>query len=293
MDANRKESKMRNRREFLKKTALMTAAGLGTAGKASLADSPTNPLPERSRTSYETYALDNDRFFVPSSRGGHESGNDGCVKIVVKGRREYLSGIDPERSALTVVDMQWGCCRGWPALIAKYDKNLAELFERRMNDVAVPNVTRLLRLFRQHDMPVIYLTIGPEEIIPEIAPDPSRLYRDMGNSRERGAREFHVVKWSSGAFGTSAFDNVLKELGIATIFFVGTDTCGCVDATMSGAFDKSYQTILVEDGCVSSRPELHEATVKIWNYKGFVRTTTQVVQDYPWNSWVDPAVTKR
>lgn len=284
---------MGNRREFLKNAALMTTAGLDTAGNGPLAGSQTNPLPERARTSYETYAFDNERFFVPSSSSGHESGNDGWVKITVKGRREYLSGIDPERSALTVVDMQLVCSRGWPALIAKYDKNLGQLFERRMNDIAVPNVTRLLRLFRQHDLPVIYLTIGPDEIIPEIAPDPSRLYRDMGDSRERGAREFHVIKWSSGAFGTSAFDNVLRELGIATIFFVGTDTCGCVDATMSGAYDKSYQTILVEDGCVSSRPELHEATVKIWNYKGFVRTTAQVVQDYPWNSWVDPAVTKR
>jgi nicotinamidase-related amidase len=282
---------MGNRREFLKKTAIMTTAGLGTATDAFPAGSSTSPLPKGSRTNYNTYAFDNCRFFAPLSSGGRESGGDGWVKITVKGRREYLSGIDPQRSALAVIDLQRGCSRDWPAAIAKYDKNLGELFERRVNDIVVPNVTKLLRLFRQHDLPIIYTTLGQDEVIPEIAPDPSR--RRMGKAQERGAREFVVVKWASGAFGTSPFDNVLRELGIATIFFVGTDTCGCVEGTMSGAYDRSYQTILVEDGCVSSRPELHEATVKIWNYKGFVRTTAQVVRDYPWDSWVDPAVTQR
>ena len=50
------------------------------------------------------------------------------------------------------------------------------------------------------------------------------------------------------------------------------------------------QVILVEDGCRGSRPDLHEAAVKIWAHKGLVRTTDQVISDYPWESWVDPKV---
>jgi len=34
----------------------------------------------------------------------------------------------------------------------------------------------------------------------------------------------------------------------------------------------------------------HDATVKIWAYKGFVRNTEQVINDYPWQNWVDPDV---
>jgi nicotinamidase-related amidase len=279
---------MGNRREFLKNAALMTTAGLGTADHSSVAGG--SPPPERSRMSYGTYAFDNTRFFAPQSLGGKESGGDGWVKIAVKGRREYLSGIDPQRSALAIIDLQKGCAREWPSSIAKYDKNLGARFAQRMNEIAIPNVTQLLHLFREHDLPVIYTAIGQDEIIPEIAPD---LNRHGRGGSGKGTLEFVIAKWSSGAFATSAFDNVLRELGVATIFFVGTDTCGCVDHTMSEAYDRSYQTILIEDACVGTFPELHEAVVKIWGYKGFVRTTAQVVQDYPWDSWVDPAVTYR
>ena len=51
---------------------------------------------------------------------------------------------------------------------------------------------------------------------------------------------------------------------------------------MTEAYDRCYQTILIEDGCMSCRQELHEATVKIWTYKGFVSSTEQVMQDYAW-----------
>ena len=84
----------------------------------------------------------------------------------------------------------------------------------------------------------------------------------------------------------------MKENGIQTIFFAGVDTCGCVDATMTEAYDRAYQTILIEDTCCSSRPELHEAAVKIWAYKGFVRTASQIIRDYPWQNWIDPDIEK-
>ena len=223
----------------------------------------------------KTYAFDNCRFFAAHSEGGIESAGEGWVRITAKGRREYLSGIDPDRSALVVVDMQVGCVRSWPDAIARYDTELGEIYHRRMADIVIPNVTRLLDFARENGILVVYLALGQGEIIPEIAPllDGSDLL---------------VRKYSSGAFATSALDNVLIEHGIATTFYVGTDTCGCVAGTMSGAYDRGYQTILIEDGCCSSRPELHEATVKIWAYKGFVRTSGQVISDYPWQSWIDP-----
>ena len=62
---------------------------------------------------------------------------------------------------------------------------------------------------------------------------------------------------------------------------------------MSSALDRVYQTIMIEDACASRPPELHEATVKICAYKGFVRTTDQVINDYPWQAWVDPDISAR
>jgi nicotinamidase-related amidase len=220
-----------------------------------------------------TYAYDNCKFFVPRYQGGQQLGSEGWVKITAKGRREYLPGIDPERSALVIVDMEagWG---EWAERIGRYNPTLADTILNRMDNVTVPNIARLLKFFRDHQMLVVYLTLGGPGIMPELAPDGEVVLR----------------KYSAGAFATSSLDNVLREHGIATTFFVGQDTCACVDATMSGAHDRSYQTILVEDGCCSARPELHEAAVKVWAYKAFVRTTDQVIDDYAWQCWVDPGM---
>ena len=54
--------------------------------------------------------------------------------------------------------------------------------------------------------------------------------------------------------------------------------------------DRNYQTILVSDASYSSVHELHDAAVKIWSYKGFVRTTDQVLNDFPWQNWIDPGL---
>ena len=222
----------------------------------------------------KTYAFDNCRFFVSREEGGEQLGSEGWVKITAKGRRDYLPGIDPDRCALVVVDMQEGCVKHWPDAIARYDQDLADIYRTRMSDIVIPNVARLLDFFRQKGMLVVYLTLGEDAIAPQLAPQGERIVR----------------KYSSGAFATSALDNVLREHGIATVFCVGTDTCGCVAGTVRGAYDRSYQTILIEDGCCSSRPELHEATIKIWAYNAFVRSTEQVIGDYPWQRWVDPGL---
>ena len=225
----------------------------------------------------KTHAFDNTRFFVGHSEGGSESGGDGWVRITAKGRREYVPGIDPDRSALVIVDLQKGY-DVWIEMMATYSEYLSEAFARRLADVVVPNVARLLDFFREKGMLVVYLTLTPSRIMDEVAP------------REG---EVVVTKYSSGAFATSTLDNLLREHGIATIFAVGTDTCGCVDGTISEAYDRSYQTILIEDACCSVRPDTHEAAVKIWAYKGFVRSTDQVIDDYPWQCWIQPGTTGR
>jgi nicotinamidase-related amidase len=139
-----------------------------------------------------------------------------------------------------------------------------------------------MEFFRERGLIIVYLMLGDnDQILPEIAPSAARL---------RENKEFSVVKYSSGAFATSGLDNVLRENDVATLFFVGTDTAGCVNLSMAGAYDKSYQTILVEDGCMRARQDLHQAAVKVWAYLGFVRSTDQVIRDYPWQQWIDPSL---
>jgi nicotinamidase-related amidase len=165
----------------------------------------------------------------------------------------------------------------WPEMIAKYNPEIAAYWNRRAKDVVIPNINRLTDFFRENDPPIVWLTLNPSEILPQL------------NTRF-GKREIMIAKYSAGAFATSPIDNVLKEWRVATVFFVGADTPCCLFATVDGAYDSNYQTIVIEDGCLASRPDLQEAAIKIWAYRGFVRTTDQVVKDYPWRKWIDPAV---
>ena len=231
---------------------------------------------------YETYANDDCRFFIEKSHKKIKTDGteiDDWVRITSKGVRDYLAGIDPKRCALVIVDLQKGCGESWPEDISAVAPDLGRTFADRMNKTVIPNVSRLLELFRRNDLLIIYTTIGDDSIMAGISPAQQRMDKK---------REFVIQKFSDGAFPTSPIDNILREHGIATVFFVGTDTACCVNATINEAQDRSYQCILIEDGCVASRPELHEAAVKIWAYRAFVRTTDQVINDYPWQKWVYP-----
>ena len=231
----------------------------------------------RSVPNYGTMGFDNTRFF--SSRAGED-----WVTISATGRRSFISDIDPGRTALVIVDLQRGICNHWGQALATVDKGVGETYTARVNRVVLPNVFRILALFRSHDMIVIYTTLGDDEIAESIAPLPARV---------KSKREFVLHKFSSGSFATSAIDNVLRENGIATIIVTGTDTAGCVLATMTGAYDRTYQTVMIEDACAGSRTDLHEAVVRIWTCFGFVRSTDQVVSDYPWRSWTNPQLMQK
>lgn len=222
---------------------------------------------------FGTMGFDNTRFF--SSRDGED-----WVRISATGRRSFITDIDPARTALVIIDLQKGICNHWGQALGSVDKEVGEAYSARVNKVVLPNVARLLALFRNRDMLVIYTTLGEDGIADSIAPVPARL---------KSKREFVLHKFSSGSFVTSAIDNVLRENGVATILITGTDTAGCVLATMTGAYDRTYQTIMVEDACAGSRADLHEAVVKIWTCFGFVRTTGEVVSDYPWQKWTNHA----
>lgn len=72
----------------------------------------------------------------------------------------------------------------------------------------------------------------------------------------------HVVTHQRvGPFVDSDLLGLLKEHGITTLVVAGVATNASVEATVRGASDHGYRTILVEDGCSAATPEAHEASV--------------------------------
>ena len=233
------------------------------------------------QTRFETYAFDNCRCFAPPTRDVGELGSVGWVKITAKGRRDDGAEIDPQRCALVIVDLQKGQYGpgGFVKEVGKYNPEIPKVWNQRMKDIVIPNTNRLIESFRGRGLPIVYLQLGDSGLMSEI-------------DAQFGDKEILVTKYSAGAFATSTLDNILREFGVATVFFTGTDTACCLMATVDGAYDRNYQTIVIEDACIANRQEMHDAAIMIWAYRGFVKSTDQVIGDYPWRKWIDPALGK-
>jgi biuret amidohydrolase len=204
-------------------------------------------------------------------------------------RIKHLPGVaptfalEPARTALLLVDMQYACASRDHQIGAFYRATFPELGERyfdRVEQVVLPTQQRLLEQFRARGLRVIYLTIGSE------LPDGADLL-PHGRNRDRvvGAAmgrppavwrhdperqimaevaprsdELVINKLSKGAFNSSNLDQVLRNLGIDSLVVGGVATHACVALTAQDAADRGYKTVIVEDACAAPE-EVHENTL--------------------------------
>jgi ureidoacrylate peracid hydrolase len=202
------------------------------------------------------------------------------------------SWLDPARTALVIVDMQnYMTDRAYTSRWSADGGD--DYYFTRLEQVCLPSIQKLLVGFRERGSQIVYLRIAYSD--PRLADVPA------GVSRKRLAEELidatgkpfslHeddpasqidpriapqpgdtvIRKASSGAFSTSTIDLTLRSSGISSLVFVGGITEGCVSSTLREAFDRGYLCTLVEDGCISSREENHNACVAILdNYFAWV-----------------------
>ena len=148
--------------------------------------------------------------------------------------------VDPQTTALLVLDMMRGNCGARPRCLA-----------------TIPNVRKLLDAARVHDMMVVYNLTGAGKI------------EDMVDlSLAPRAGEF-LVKGSGGAdkFVNSNLDAGLKAKGIKTVIVTGTSAQGAVGGTTNGAAQRGYKAIVPVDGM--SAEDAFNELYAIWHiYKG-------------------------
>jgi nicotinamidase-related amidase len=93
--------------------------------------------------------------------------------------------------------------------------------------------------------------------------------------------EVVIEKTSSGAFNSSAIDQVLRNLGIEHLLACGVATNACVEMTVRDAADRNYQVTLVHDACAAMSEALHQAALLTMDgFMGLVRvaSTDEVVK---------------
>lgn len=208
--------------------------------------------------------------------------------------------IDPQKTALVIVDvMNKGAHPdyGIGLVLRKLRPLLYASFYTRVAGILIPNLMKLVRFFREHELPVIYVIDGP--MSPDLSDWPAKWRQREEQLMAMGLRwtfpvgtvEHAVIeaikprerelvfnKITTGAFLSTGIDVTLRRMGTETLVMGGMITNLCLETTARDAVQHGYDCCLVEDACVAWYEQAHEATLATFGSMwGMVRSTDQVL----------------
>jgi nicotinamidase-related amidase len=211
--------------------------------------------------------------------------------------------LDPATTALLVVDMQRFCVDpeyGVGEHIGGFTTEAGRYYFGRLADTVIPNNRALVDFFRAREMPIVFLTIGPESLSGrESTPLMAWKWVERRKLSARGSTfvkgtdahqiiddlrplsdEIVVNKTTGGAFNSTPLHQMLRNMRVKHLVITGVATNACVESTARGAADLGFWSVLVDDACATFDPAMHEAT--LLNFRtifGKVRSTQAVLED--------------
>jgi nicotinamidase-related amidase len=204
--------------------------------------------------------------------------------------------VDPQHTALVVVDMQRDFCIPGGA----FDKLGVDI---SMYPPMIPRLARLIEGARAVGVPVIYIqmttlpgrraespaqirfnlrlhlgaggvveplsytpdgSIG-QEVIPELAPQPE---------------DWMVKKYRSSAFWGTNLDLLLRSNGIKSLVVSGCTTEGCVESTARDGLFADYYVVIPED-CVASDDRVqHDASLLLMRHRFDLASSAEILSEW-------------
>lgn len=140
-----------------------------------------------------------------------------------------------------------------------------------LRESVLPNIQKLLNFFRVRDMEVIHTRI---QALTHDGRDRSNGHKRLDLLAPPGSKEAEFLpevapkrdeiiinKTASGVFSSTNINYVLQNLGIEELIVAGVYTNECVETTIRDACDLGYLVTMVNDGCTTVTPELHQSTI--------------------------------
>jgi nicotinamidase-related amidase len=208
-----------------------------------------------------------------------------------------IDRLDPGRSALIVVDMQrYFVHPEYPfgKWVAEIDPEGAAAYFRRVRDLVIPNLQRLLERARRLGLYIVFTEAG--SLRPDAADLPGWMKRHIAASgkaiyppfTDPSCRvdesvsphpgELILQKTTSGPLNSTKLDQTLRVLGIGTVIVAGLVTEVCVAQTAREFGDRDFDAIVIEDACASMDDTRHRAALDtIAITFGFVASTDEVL----------------
>lgn len=206
--------------------------------------------------------------------------------------------LHPAHTSLMIIDMQNFSTHpdhGWGPFLMKRYAPVADYYYRRLSEQVIPNLQRLIAFFRQHQLMIIYFTVGPhlpngsdyltarnKAASNDYAPDlpvPGSLAQEILSGLKPENGDLVLNKVSQGAFTSTGIDLILRNLKIDTLIITGVLTNSCVETTARQAVDLGYKSVLVGDATAAFDQSSHEASLRTFRLLlGQVLNADQVIK---------------
>ena len=193
--------------------------------------------------------------------------------------------VEPERTALLVVDLQKGEYNAEKRAENPNDRYLHD----RIRDVVIPNGQRLIAACRGAGIEVMYTVI---ECLTKDGRDRGLDYKISGIFAAKGSWEAEVIdelrpgdddivipKTSSSLFNSTNCEYVLRNLGIEYVMVMGVLTDQCVETAVRDGCDRGFLMTLIDDGCATVSEQRHREALH--GFRGYcrVRTTAEMLEE--------------
>ena len=162
----------------------------------------------------------------------------------------------------------------------------------RIEQLLIPNISRLANTFRSVGAKVVHITYGAN--MPDASDVPAHIVGIVkATNNIEGQPEHEIVaeltpeagelvinKTTQGAFRSTGIDSHLRAMGIKSVVCVGVSTNNCVAMTAMEACDAQYSVVMVSDGTGTDSEEMQQATLtmlrRLWSR---VMTTDEVIAE--------------
>lgn len=196
--------------------------------------------------------------------------------------------IEPERTALLVIDVQNYCARRGEGELAGAGPEYGYYIDR-VERLVLPNLQKLIRACRAGGVEVVYTVIesltldGRDRSLDHKhsdmhVPKGSRLGKVVDEIAPVGD-EMVIPKTSSGVFNSTNMEYVLRNLGVEYLVCAGVFTNQCVESAVRDAADRGFMVTTVEDCCATKTKAWHDASLEVLKGYSRIRSADQVIAE--------------
>jgi ureidoacrylate peracid hydrolase len=211
------------------------------------------------------------------------------VERVMLRRKKYhwFDRIDPQRTALIVIDMQNTFCEpGSPAEVPQ-SRGIVDPINsltKELRKKGVP-VIWVLHGNSQHggksDWELFFNNVVADDVkmrtIESLNPQKQKVWKELTTSNE----DIIIMKnrYSALITGSSSLERTLRNLGVDTLLIAGTKTNICCESTARDAMMLDFKIVMVEDCCAALSDDEHQGALEsIIQQFGDVRTSAQILE---------------